>query len=400
LNQNQENEQNTKIQTKYSVAQEEYCVTKSHDYKQPISREIIRDTLKKVYAKEVKPVNVNSIKQRTGFALFFIMIGAFLVSGILAIKFIGFERNILIIGLILLVTLNSIGFLITTKYIRKIYLSMSRFKDSNIPSYRTILPKYNLQTQGLVYAILFCLILLGSQSVNFLIFNNPSQDGLEESFIADDASVQEKLPYLKDITLGEPFESGGQFYRMIFVKLNISKTTNARNIILEIQSWFAGKLYDKVNITYADITSEIVDLPIKIHEPDDTTIKTFLLFRNQGRNEILDKIVELSDNNIYITEAKGRIFTNPGLLPKTIEITVTIYNEFSQREPGVLSVIVSTPSVLGSVYRDSVKNNETLKSGEFWEATITFDILGEESIFEVELKIDEETMDRTEVQSI
>ena len=395
------NDQNKKIETRKENAKHspKYGRSSCFDSK-PISRDEIRSALDRVYTTESRPVNVSSIRNRTGFALGAIIIGAIIISGMMGIKYLELEQNLMTLGILLIAIFIPLGFLLSTKYIRKIYNSMSKFKDSHIPSYRTVLPNSRFQTQGLVYATLLCLILLGAQSVNFVILNNNPQTSTNDIIIDDQASSHERMPFLKDVTIGEAYESAGQYYRKIIVELNKTQNFNSKEVILEIQSWFAGKQYDKLNMTLEEVSDDILIIPIKVHEPDDTTIKTFLIHRHQQQDKILDKIVELSENNIYITKAKGKVFTNPGLLPKTIEVSVTIYNEFPKREPGVVSVIVSSPSVFGSVYRDSSKNNETIGSGGSWTAIVNFDILDDESIFEVELKIDETTEDMAEVHSL
>ena len=187
------------------------------------TREQIKTALKRVYAAETKPVNVGSIKRRTGIALTFMIIGTIIITTMLGIKFLAFDLIQLIIGNILIVIVFLIGFVISTKDIRKIYRSMSRFKDPNVPAYRKVFKSSMWHSQALVYATLICVVFLGTQSLNFIILNNP------QSLLDEDGKVEHSFEegtiWLQDVVLGECYrdEITGQYYRYITIEINNSK---------------------------------------------------------------------------------------------------------------------------------------------------------------------------------
>ena len=373
------------------------CKDFSQDQSCQITRDDIKAALKKVYTDEAKPVSVGSIRARTGLALMLILLGAILIAGMIGIKYLALEQNLMIIGILLLLTTFSIGFLLSTKDIRKIYLSMSRFKDSNTPSYRTILPKSNLRAQGLIYATLLCLILLGAQSWSFIIVNNNFESPHDKDSFQGQVEYKEDTIWLDDVILDAPEEVSGQLYRKIIVEINNSRNYYSKNLILEIQSQFAGKIFDKQNTTLDKPDLKFVSIPIKVHEADDTTILTYLKHYEVDREKVIDYDKKPSEADIYIVGATGRI--NQKYLSKSIEITVVVYNQVKSRAPDTVSVKVTKPSLLAPDSRGSAKNNETIKRDDFWEVRFELDILDEESNFEVELIIDEDSKDKAEVLS-
>ncbi len=364
-----------------------------------ITREEIKAALKKVYADETKPVNVGSIKVRTGFALLLISLGAIIVSGMIGIKYLALELSIMIFGIILLLITFSTGFIISTKNIRKIYRSMKRFQDNNTPSYRTVLPKSSFKPQGLIYATLLCVILLGAQAVNFQILTNNYQEPNDYPQSEDQVAYEDGMIWLDDVILGEAEKALGQYYRQIVVEINNTIKYYGDNLVLEILSYFAGDIFDEVNMTLNEPKSDIKVAPIKIHEPDDTTIFANLIYNDGHKDQLIDQEIVKAENDIYITSAKGKV-TKTSPITKSIDITVVIYNEgMIPRAPEEVSVIILTPSFFGSVYRDSAKNNETIGFGEFWEVKFKLDNIIDETVFDVELKIDETTKDDAEVLS-
>ena len=162
--------------TEYKTHKSSACSKATQDYLKPITRDEIKAALKKVYAEDIKPVNVGNVKARSGLALVLIVIGTIVITGMVGIKFLAFEPYLMLIGLIILLGTFTLGFSLSTKNIRKIYLSMRKFKNMNVPSYRKVFPKTTFQTQGLVYATLLCLIFLGAQSVNILMLNPVDQN--------------------------------------------------------------------------------------------------------------------------------------------------------------------------------------------------------------------------------
>jgi hypothetical protein len=367
--------------------------TKVEDCYRPISRNEIKSTLNKIYAEEKKPVDVRSIKLRSGFALISIILGTIITASIIGFRYLTLEPNLMLIGLILILTLFPVGFLLSTKNIRKIFNSMSRFKDANSPSYRTVLPKTSFQS-GLLYATLLTLILIGAQSVNFMIFSdNVDLDG----GTGNDIIITDNTIKFDDVTYGEPeTDVTGQYYRKVTVEINNSIRYYNKPLVLEVKSWFTGKVYDKVNVTL-DNQETVKVLPIKIHEPDDSTIQTSLNKVDIGIVKTLVENYWWCENTIYISKAEGVIKeTNP--FDKSIEITVVIYNDRSSTlAPEAVSVIISQGIL--KLYRGSAKNDNILKRGESWEMKFTLDIFDEESKFEVELKIDDESRDIAEVDS-
>ena len=392
-------EDQIKSRVQPETSKSKLCTLSTEAYPRRINRDEIKVALNKIYAEETKPVNVRSIKNRTGLALILLIVGTVILGSAIGFKNLFFEPNIMIIGFILLLSAFPIGFILSTKYMRKIYSSMSRFKDQDIPSYRRVAPKTRLYTQGLVYAALLCLILLGAQSVNFVIFDNDNSNPM------GNLDIDEPVVFnVEDITLGAVVigeaekDLAGQYFRKIGVEINNSNKIYSKNLILEIESWFAGKIYDKYNTTLDHLQSDMIVVPIKIHEPDDTSILTFLKYRDSFGEQVLGDDEYKRVNDIYITKADG-VISKLTPITKSIEITVEVYNDGLARAPESVTVIISSESLLGPVYRDSMKNNETIKRGESWETTFTFDILDEESVFDVKLKLDEKTKDEAEVLS-
>jgi len=385
--------------TEYQTHESSACSKATNDYLKPITRDEIKAALKKIYAEETKPVNVGNIKARSGFALVLIVIGTIIIAGMVGIKFLAFEPYLMLIGLIILLGTFSIGFSLSTKNIRKIYLSMRRFKNMNVPTYRKVFPKTTFQAQGLVYAALLCLIFLGAQSVNILLLTGTDQNLNNDLMLDELDTIKEKTPSIVNVN-PKAYEISGQNYFNVEVKLNISNNYYSEDLILDIQSWFAGEPYDETNVTLLEPNpTDIIYVPIKIHEPDDTALKISL--------KQLEKISEIiystwdrpSQKDIYIKEADAKVFSKPFSISKSIEISVVVYNDGNAREAESLTLIVTNPNLVGQPKYRSTENNETVGPGEIWETTFKFDILDEESVFDVELKIYEDTKDETRVYS-
>jgi hypothetical protein len=362
----------------------------------PITREDIRQALKQVYSEETKPVKVASIKARSEFALLLIIFGTIIIGFSIGFEYFSLDTNWLMPGLILLGITISIGVLLSTKTLRKIHRSMSRFHDKTIPVYRTVFPKSNFQSQALVYATLICLILLGIQSLNIFIISNPQIGTEDEENPLESIEIKDGMIRIDYLEVGEPRLESGQYYRFVTVIINNSNNYYSKNLNLIIQSNFAGKMYDRINLTL-DQPDLDISAKVRIHEPDDTSILAFLKHYDKNGEHQLDSKIKPSLNDIYITNAIGKIITKPGILPKkSIEISVTIYNEGPPREPDSVTVIVDNPSIVG-IPRGQVENNRTIKTNEFWEVKIKFDIFNEESEFKVKLNIETKTKDEANI---
>ena len=372
------------------------CSLSAQDSTRPISRNDIKSALKKIYSEETKPVNVRSIRNRSRLALMFILLGTFIIAGAIGIEYLQLEQNLMILGLAILFTSLPIGFLISTKYLRKIYTSMSRFKDPDIPAYRRVAPKTSMHSQGIIYAAFLCLLLLGAQSANLLILNNGLIDLDDDQPDEDEYIFNSNDFELTRMIIGEAEkDAAGQYFREIIIEINNSKKHYSNNLIIEIQSWFAGICIDKQNDTFKEDTDFKV-ITIRVHEPDDTTIRSILKYKT-GQGEItINEMEEPSTTDIYITEAIG-IISETSPITSSIDITVIIYNDGPPRAPESVSVIISKPSLLGPIYVESTKNNETIKRDSFWETTFSFDKLVEISAYEAKLKLDEKTKDESEV---
>ncbi len=364
----------------------------------PITREDIRQALKQVYSEETKPVKVISVKARSEFALLLIIFGTIIIGFSIGLEYSLLYPNWLLTALILLASTISIGLLLSTKTLRKIHRSMSRFKDKNIPVYRTVFPKANFQTHALVYAILICLMILGAQSLSIFIISNPHSGVEDEENTGEPIEIKVGMIWIEYLEVGEPRLDSGQYYRFVTVIINNSINYYNKNLNLIIQSNFAGKMFDRVNLTLdkpdLDISSKI-----RIHEPDDTSILAFLTYYDKNGEHELDSKFKPSLNDIYITTANGKIITKQGILPKkSIEISVTIFNEGQPREPETVIVTAySNRSLLGEIYKGSVKNNRTIKTNEYWEVKIIFDITYEGSEYKVKLNIETKTKDEARI---
>lgn len=386
--------------TEYKTHESSACSKATRDYLKPITRDEIRAALKKVYVEDTKPVNVGNVKARSGFALVLMVIGTIIISGVVGIKFLALEPYLMLIGLMLLLGTFALGFSLSTNNIRKIYLSMRRFKNMNVPSYRKVFPKTTFQTQGLVYATLLCLIFLGAQSVNILMLNSVEQNNNNDYLSEDFKTNQENIPTLIDVHKHDVYQHGSQNYFNIFVETNNCTNYYGENLIMQIQSWFAGAIYEEENVTLSKKYITEYYVPIKIHEPDDTAIKVELKYQEETGDQLYSTYGISSQKDIYIKEADGKVISKQFSISKSIEISVVVYNGGEDRVAESLSLIVTNPNVVGPLkYRDSTENNETVGGGEIWEYTFKFDILDEESVFDVELKIYEDTQDETRVYS-
>ncbi len=366
-----------------------------------ISREQIRNTLNKIYSKESKPVQVKTIKSRTIKALVFIYIGTIFIVLALSSKYITLETNLILPGLVLLSSAFLIGFALTTKNIRKINNSMRRFKVGETPAYRTIFSEPRWRTQALVYAVLFSLIFLGAQNVN-LMFSSSNLPFLNDN-IADEKVVELKdnMVWIENFILGDTYIDNGQNYRYVIVEINNSINYYSKNLFLKAQSIFAGEIIDEINITFNEPEIDIKLISLKIHDADDTTIIASLNFIDQKGERELDSVFRWSVDDIYIVTATGRVTSKPGFIYKSVEISVTVYNERQVWGPDAVTVIVTDTNIFGtSVYRGSIKNNETLDRGEFWEVKFKIDnIIDQELEFNIKLNIDEKTKDEIRVMA-
>ena len=392
-------ESGTREQKTYDNPENASCMKTRYNDVRSISRDEIKVVLKKIYAEETKPVNVRVIRNRTAAALMLVLFGTVIIGGMIGMKYLALAQDLMLIGLILLLVSLPLGFLVSTKYIRKIYHSMSRFKNLDSPSYRTALPKPSTRSSGVVFAVLLCVILLCIPTFNLLIFSNGNLTTQNDQEQTNDVEFDERYISLEKMILGVPYpDTSGQLYRDVVIEINNTIGYYSKNLVLEIQAWYTGKVYDTANRTLEKPDNDII-LPIRIHESDDTTIKAFLKHKNLDGVEVFDTGEQKSVNDIYITKAVGKI-TKTSPFTKSIIITVGIYNDGPQWPEESVTLVVWKQSVLLPDYRGSVKNNETIKSGSFYEVTITFDIFDEESVFEVELKVNDEEKDTATVLSI
>jgi len=168
---------------------------------------------------------------------------------------------------------------------------------------------------------------------------------------------------------------------------------------MQIQSWFAGAIYEEENVTLSKNYITEYYVPIKVHEPDDTAIKVELRYLKETGEQLYSTYGISSQKEIYIKEADAEVFSKPFSISKSIEITVLVYNGGNAREAESLTLIVTNPNLVSQPKYRSTENNETVGPGEIWETTFKFDILDEESVFDVELKIYEDTKDETRVYS-
>jgi hypothetical protein len=387
-----------------SITQElQLCSKDKFDQNRPIARDEIKTALKKIYSNEAKPVNVRSIRNRTGIALLFLVLGSIIVAGMLGIKYLEFEQNLLMFGILLILIAFPAGFLLSTKYMRKIYSSMSRFKDREIPSYRTVPPKSTFQTTGVVVAALLCLILVGAQSLNLFVVNNDFTniddiEPLERTF-----KFESKYFSFDEVIIGKPEQDlSGQYYRTIGVDINNTQKYYSKDLIFEVESRFAGAELDYQNETLDDPEAKDRDHPsikIKINEPEDTIIITRLLYDGPYGKVELAEHFEKADADIYIKSIKGTV---EKITPSTkiMNVDVVVYNDGHTRVENSVSIIVSKYTFKGWDIRGYEENNQTIKRGETWEISIEIDIyLNEDSVFDVELKYDDETKDKTVVKS-
>jgi hypothetical protein len=361
-----------------------------------LNRDNIRNMLNKVYKEESKPVSVQSIKSRTSKALIFIYLGTMIVLLSVGLKYLSFETNLLLPGLLILIFAFLIGFSLTTKNVRKIYRSMSRFKDGSIPVYKTIISESRWQKYALVYAVLVSLVFIGAQNFSFVITSNnlSLMDETQNDEILNE--ITEKMIRLEDIILGEIYSTAGQNYRYVTLEINNTINYYNKNVYLIVQSYFAGRTIDRINLTL-DKTDSIILTSIKIHDADDTTIKGTLKYFNQNGEHSLNSITRESVDDIYITDAIAKVISTTGIIYKSVEISVSIYNERIPKAPEVVSVIVSNPIIYDVGKEKWIKNNETIYNNEFWEVKFKFDILDQESEFDIKLHIDESEKDKAKV---
>lgn len=374
------------------------CPSIKAAYRQ-ITRDDIKSALKKVYAAEEEPVQVGSVKTRTSLALLFIIIGTIMITSMLGIKYLALELSQVLLGIMVLVLAFTIGFTISTSNIRNIHRSMSRFKDLNVPAYRKVFPSSKWQGQALVYATLVCLIFLGAQSFNLLLLNNPQTTPADDVSDIDPIIIYEDMPKI-DYATFQPYSTNNQEYMKIRVKLNNTKNFYSENLILNLQSYFIGQVYDKRNITLSEPGKTEFDIYLKIHEPDDTSIKISLVHREKDGERLLQSSERLSLTDIYIAEAEGRIISKPFSFTKSVEISVKVYNAGPARQPETVTLIITSPSMSRPFIDREVKNNETIKRNEFWEYKTKVDnIIDDELVFEVKLEVSEETKDEAMVKS-
>lgn len=373
------------------------CSDKSYQ----ITKQEISSALKTIYETEVKPVEVGSIKSRTKGALILIYIGIVMIVGALSFKFISQGTTEIITSLILFIFAISIGFILSTSNIRQIYNSMSKFRDSRTIAYRKVFINTPIRNQAIVYATLFSLILLGSQTVNLFYLIN-LETTIESNEEIDPITIKMGSIFIENVVLGETYkDSTGQFYRYITVQINNSINYYGSDLVLDIESYFAGRLFDQLNITLDDPTDETRIESIKIHDPDDTSINTYLRLTTPGNEKELDSIVRRSIDDIYITSAQGKV-SKTGIAFKTIEIEVEVYNLGPARAQDVVGIVVYKPGIsefTSPIYYDSAKNNNTIKHNGFWEVKFNIDNLLEVPEFFVVMNIDENTEDQADVES-
>jgi hypothetical protein len=361
----------------------------------PISREKIRTALQQVYSQESKPIQVKTIRKRTRNALLYVYLGTIIISLSIGIEYLSLNLNILLPGLMLLIFAFIIGFTLTTKNIRRINRSMSRFKDGSIPAYRTIFNERFWQKHAMVYAVLVTLIFLGAQNFNFNITYNNQQFSDENMADNDNIEISNKMIWLEDVILGPTYFKSGQYFRYITPVINNTINYYNNNLYVIVQSYFAGEVIDEINHTF-NIPIDDKLLSIKIHDPDDTSFKSTLKYFGKNGEMTLNSIVRESVDDIYIARTSGSIKSE--FLSKSVEISVSIYNERIIKEPEVVTVLVADP-IIGSsdvaYTRGKIKNNETIRDDEFWEVKIKFDIyLEHESEFDIKLNIDDKEKDR------
>lgn len=392
----QNNRKYTSITDKSKINNNDNSSNKSSSIKcntnLPITRENIRSALNQVYSEETKPVNVGNIKTRSMFALFFIYFGTLIILFSIGLNYYTLDPNLVIPGFILLVITFIIGLVVTTQNPRKIYNSMSRFKDKNAQVYRTVFPRSAWKSHALVYSTLICLMFLGAQSLNIFIISNPQLGTEDDQSKIETIDIKEGMIWIDYLEVGEPRLDSGQYYRFVTVIINNSFGYYSKNLNLIIQSNFAGDIHDRINLTLDQPDSDI-SAKIKIHEPDDTTILANLKFYGKNGVRQLDKKEKLSENGIYIKEATAEIIPpKTGIFTKkSIEMSVVIYNDRLTIEPETVSVVVSNPSVVGDITKGWEENNETINKNELWEVKFKFDSIDEE--FKIKLNVKEKTKD-------
>lgn len=375
------------------------CNPVAQKYDKRITRKEIRAALNRIYTKEAKPVNVRSIKNRTGLAIGLIVFGAMIVAGVLGIEYLGLEQNHMFVGLIILFTTIPIGFLISTKYMRKIYNSMSRFKDLDIPSYRRVAPKGSLHTQSVIYAVLLCMILLGAYSTNIIMVNKNDQTIDEPPIIEETIVFDQNHFSFEEVMIGKAELDGyNNYHRMIVLEINNSQQYYGKDLLIEVQSWFAGNIYDIQNDTFEIKNQDTKWIPINIHEPDDTTIISFLKYKGPDGEVILDDHTERSVADLYITNAKG-VITKTSPFTKSMNITISVYNDGQTRGAKSVSIIVWKSTIMDWIRKGYEENEMPINSHDFWEVSIVFEIFDEDSEFNIELNYHENLVDETKVLS-
>ena len=339
-----------------------------------LTREQIRNALRQVYTKESKPVQVKSVKKRSTIALVLIYVGTILVSISIGFKFFSLEANLILPGLLFLIIASLIGFSLTTKNIRKINRSMSRFKDGTTPAYRKVFSESRWRTQAMVYAVLFCLIFIGVQNTNFL--NTFTEQEIFDYFQNEDKDIEinENKVWLEEFILSETESNDGQNYRYITVEINNSVNYYGKNLYLVAQSFYTGKLLDTVNMTFDEPDMDIKLFKILIHDAEDTTIKGALKFYGKKGERTLTSVVKQSIDEIYIASAVSTVTSKVGFISKSVEVSVMIYNERQIWGANALTVVLTNPNIIASVYKASLENNKTLYRNEYWEVKFKTEI--------------------------
>jgi hypothetical protein len=142
------------------------------------------------------------------------------------------------------------------------------------------------------------------------------------------------------------------------------------------------------------------DIYLKIHEPDDTSIRISLVYREKDGERLLQSSERLSLTDIYIAEAEARTISKPFSFTKSVEISVLVYNGGPARQPESVTLIITSPSMSRPFIAREVKNNETIKYDEFWEYKTKVDNIYDDNwVFEVKLEVSDETKDETMVKS-
>ena len=359
-----------------------------------LTRGEIKGALKKIYVAESEPVEVGSIKARTGLALMLIIIGTGMITAMLGYKYLAFEASMIVPSIIFLTLAFLIGFAISTLNIRKIYHSMSRFNDMKTPAYRRVFSNSKWQSQAVVYSTLACLILLGAQSLGFLVIQNP-QNNIEDD--PDNKIITEGIIDIELVNTDGPFIDNGQSYIRASVIINNSLDYYSEDLILMVKSYFAGNLYHKVNNTISDPDKLTMNIRINIHDEDDTKLSFYIMHREKSYDRQISAWHISSQKDIYIVEAYAITHKKPFSISKSVEINVKVYNDGEAREATTVSLVFTSPNL--KLLYEKVTNNETLAHGDTWEPTFKLDnVIDDDIVFKVNLKIKGESESKDETQ--